>query len=66
MTKRFLPRRKDLIEIECKCPKCEVLHVKKVNWAGRGVPRIACSKCSPTFREFSDDGDLTYWSSKKY
>lgn len=60
MTGPFKARRKDLVEVECKCPFCGKKHTKKLNWAGRLPARVACPKHSPMFRE-TDDGELTYW-----
>jgi hypothetical protein len=65
MTKMFSSRRGDLIEVKCKCPKCGKMHLKKVAWTGRGVPRIACPKHATLFKE-SDDGELTYWTTLRY
>ena len=64
--KEYSSRRGDLIEIKCKCPMCEVIHLKKVAWSGKGTPRIACPKHSSLFRETGDEGDLTYWSTIRY
>jgi hypothetical protein len=65
MTKRFLPRRADLIEKECKCPFCGTKHMKKIYWTGKGVPRISCPKHAPLFRE-TDDGDIVYYAQEAH
>lgn len=30
---------------ECFCPKCETKHKVKMNWIGRGTPKIFCKCC---------------------
>jgi hypothetical protein len=32
-------------KIECICPGCGKLHVMKLRWIGRGVPRKFCPSC---------------------
>lgn len=32
-------------KIECICPGCGKMHVMKLRWIGRGVPRKFCSSC---------------------
>jgi hypothetical protein len=32
-------------KIECICPGCGKLHVMKMRWIGRGVPRKFCQSC---------------------
>jgi hypothetical protein len=41
--------------IWCKCPKCEIGHIKKIYWTGNGVPRIFCSNCRDTLSEHTRD-----------
>ena len=31
--------------IECTCPKCGIKHKKKMNWKGRGKPKVFCEIC---------------------
>ena len=33
------------IKTECICPRCRKLHIKKLNWIGRGIPRKFCTDC---------------------
>ena len=30
----------------CKCPKCDKLHNKWLDWKGRGIPRMFCPECA--------------------
>ncbi len=32
-------------KIECICPGCGKMHVMKLRWIGRGVPRKFCQRC---------------------
>jgi hypothetical protein len=32
-------------KLECICPGCGKLHVMKIRWIGRGVPRKFCESC---------------------
>jgi hypothetical protein len=32
-------------EVECKCPKCQRLHLIRMVWTGRGTPRVYCRLC---------------------
>jgi transposase-like protein len=32
-------------KIECICPRCGKMHVMKMRWIGRGVPRKFCPNC---------------------
>ena len=32
----------------CKCPKCDKLHKRLVDWKGRGIPRMFCPECNHT------------------
>lgn len=32
-------------KIECICPGCGKMHVVKMRWIGRGVPRKFCQSC---------------------
>jgi transposase-like protein len=32
-------------KVECICPGCGKLHVMKMRWIGRGVPRKFCQSC---------------------
>ena len=31
--------------IKCFCPKCLKYHKAKINWIGRGIPRVYCKSC---------------------
>ena len=33
------------IKTLCKCPSCEKLYHRLINWTGRGIPRIYCEYC---------------------
>lgn len=35
----------DIQKIDCKCPKCGIVHQKRMTWTGRGMPRKYCNKC---------------------
>jgi len=30
---------------ECICPCCGILHIMKLQWSGRGIPRKFCDSC---------------------
>lgn len=30
---------------ECVCPRCGKLHQQRMNWIGRGTPRVRCGEC---------------------
>jgi transposase-like protein len=32
-------------KVECVCPGCGRLHIVKMKWIGRGVPRKFCQSC---------------------
>lgn len=32
-------------KVECICPGCGKMHVMKMRWIGRGVPRKFCQSC---------------------
>ena len=45
-------------ETECLCPKCRTIHIKKMNWIGRGIPRKFCPNCEwvrDTYGAITDD-----------
>lgn len=44
---------RSLPKIECKCPKCEKLHIVCLEWSGIGVPRIYCKPCKVTLNGVS-------------
>ena len=31
--------------MECICPKCGQMHIMKIRWMGRGIPRKFCRNC---------------------
>jgi hypothetical protein len=43
-------------KVECICPGCGKLHIMKLRWIGRGVPRKFCQSCRN--RETSPDEDF--------
>jgi hypothetical protein len=34
------------------CPKCGNLHVVRLNWIGRGVPRVYCGNCKQVLEHY--------------
>jgi hypothetical protein len=42
-------------KVECICPGCGKIHIMKMRWIGRGVPRKFCQSCRD--RETPFDGD---------
>ena len=42
-------------KVECICPGCGKMHIMKMRWIGRGVPRKLCESCWD--RENSSDED---------
>jgi hypothetical protein len=32
-------------KVECICPGCGKVHIMKMRWIGRGVPRKFCQRC---------------------
>jgi transposase-like protein len=32
-------------KVECICPRCAKMHIMKMRWIGRGVPRKFCQNC---------------------
>ena len=32
-------------KVECICPGCGKMHIMKMRWIGRGVPRKYCESC---------------------
>jgi hypothetical protein len=32
-------------KVECICPGCGKMHIMKMRWIGRGVPRKFCESC---------------------
>jgi hypothetical protein len=41
--------------IECICPGCGKMHIMKMNWIGRGVPRKFCQNCRDRETPLDDD-----------
>ena len=33
-------------QTKCKCPKCDKIHKTKLDWQGRGIPRVYCPVCA--------------------
>ena len=31
--------------IECKCPRCEDIYLRRMKWSGNGMPRKICERC---------------------
>jgi hypothetical protein len=42
-------------KVECICPGCGKLHVMKIYWSGRGVPRKFCQSCRDRQHPLGDD-----------
>jgi len=42
-------------KVECICPGCGKIHIMKMRWIGRGVPRKFCESCRN--RETPLDGE---------
>jgi len=38
-------RRSSKSKVECICPGCGKMHIMKMQWIGRGVPRKFCESC---------------------
>lgn len=44
--KRYNKYKKSLkVRTTCVCPKCRTRYSKRVEWTGRGTPRIYCREC---------------------
>ena len=39
---------------ECCCPKCGVIHERKMFWAGHGQPRTYCTSCRGKVKSISN------------
>jgi len=33
------------MKVECECPQCGKGHKKRINWTGRGKPKLICNFC---------------------
>lgn len=42
-------------KVECICPGCGKMHVMKMRWIGRGVPRKFCQSCRDRETPLDDD-----------
>lgn len=42
----------------CRCPMCEKSHKKYLNYTGRGVPRVYCSRCE----QIMERGERPYFT----
>ena len=42
-------------EVECICPGCGKMHIMKMRWIGRGVPRKFCERCRNRETPFDED-----------
>jgi transposase-like protein len=48
---------------KCLCPRCRKVHIKKLNWIGRGVPRKFCGDCEWFVQSYDsaiDEGSRYY------
>ena len=53
------------ISVECVCPTCGCKHRRKMNWTGRGTPKIFCGPegrcvCPPKTAKYNDDVELEH------
>jgi transposase-like protein len=42
-------------KVECICPRCGKMHIMKIRWIGRGVPRKFCESCRDRDTPFDQD-----------
>jgi hypothetical protein len=42
-------------KVECICPRCGKMHIMKMRWIGRGVPRKFCENCRDRETPLNDD-----------
>lgn len=42
-------------KVECICPRCGKMHIMKIRWIGRGVPRKFCQNCRDRETPFDED-----------
>ena len=42
-------------KVECICPRCGKMHIMKMRWIGRGVPRKFCESCRDRETPFDAD-----------
>ena len=42
-------------KVECICPGCGKMHIMKMRWIGRGVPRKFCQSCRDRESPLDDD-----------
>ena len=42
-------------KVECICPRCGKMHIMKMRWIGRGVPRKFCQNCRDRETPFDDE-----------
>jgi hypothetical protein len=42
-------------KVDCICPGCGGIHVMKIHWIGRGVPRKFCQNCKDRETPLDDD-----------
>ena len=42
-------------KMECICPGCGKMHIMKIRWIGRGVPRKFCQNCRDRETPFDED-----------
>ena len=38
---------------QCRCPKCNVIHTKKIFWTGDTAPRIYCESCDGVIKRMT-------------
>jgi transposase-like protein len=42
-------------KVECICPRCGKMHIMKMRWIGRGVPRKLCQSCRDRQTDLDSD-----------
>jgi hypothetical protein len=42
-------------KVECICPGCGKMHIMKMHWIGRGVPRKFCESCQDRETPLDED-----------
>jgi phage FluMu protein Com len=43
------------VPVDCKCPTCGRIHVMRIKWEGRGMPRKYCPKHQRLSVYYGDD-----------
>ena len=51
---------------KCKCPRCEKIHKTRVDWTGRGIPKIYCGNCQYIVADRDYDAYMVVGKSRFY